>query len=97
MDVVLDFLIEVLLDNLINITLSVIPENKRNEKTERFLAVVIAVLTVLFLILFVVGICFLGETEGRSILGKIFISLTPLQLMLSGIVWTFKKIKETLR
>lgn len=35
MDVVFDFLIEVLLDNLINITLSVIPENKRNEKNRK--------------------------------------------------------------
>ncbi len=93
MDVVFDFLIETLIDNLVNITLSVIPENKHNGKLETVLSVIIVILTFLFLILFVVGICMLGETNGESVLGKVFILLMPVQIILSVIVYIIKKTK----
>ncbi|MBQ7116994.1 MAG: hypothetical protein IJN88_02150 [Clostridia bacterium] len=93
MDVAFDFLLEVLVDNLVNITLSVVPENKHSGKLETVLSIIIVILTFLFLILFVVGICMLRETDGESVLGKVFILLMPVQIILSVIVYIIKKMK----
>ncbi len=93
-DEIIDFLVEVLFDSLVDITISVIPENKHSEKLEKVLSVFIAILTFVFLILFIVGICMLGETDGESVLGKVFICLMPIQVVVSVILYIIKKVKN---
>lgn len=94
MELIFDFVVETIVDNLVNITLSVIPENKHSEKLERGLSISVVILTFLFLLLFVVGICMLGETNGESVWGRVFICLTPIQLLFSVILYTIKKLKK---
>ena len=93
-DEIFDFFVEVLFDSLVDITISVIPEKKQSEKLEKVLSVFIAVLTFVFLILFVIGICMLGETDGDSIWGKVFICLMPIQVVVSLVLYIVKKIKN---
>lgn len=93
-DVIIDFLVEVLFDSLVDITISVIPENKKCEKLEKVLSIFIAVLTFVFLILFVIGICMLGETDGKSAFGKVFICLLPVQIIVAVALYVVKKIKN---
>ncbi len=93
-DEIIDFLVEVLFDSLVDITISVIPENKHSEKLEKVFSVFIAILTFVFLILFIVGICMLGETDGESIWGKVFICLMPIQVVVSLVLYIIKKIKN---
>lgn len=94
---IFEFILEVIVDNIVDIGVSVVPENKYSEKLETRIMIVVAVLTVIFLGLFVVGICMIGESNGESILGKIFICLTPLQFVLSFVIYIVRRIKEKLK
>ncbi len=93
-DEIIDFLVEVLFDSLVDITVSVIPENKHSEKLEKVLSVFVVILTFVFLILFIVGICMIGETDGASVLGKVLICLLPAQVVTSVVLYIVKKLKE---
>ena len=94
MDLIFDFVVEIFADNLVDITLSVIPENKHNEKIERHICIFIFVITILFLILFVLGIGIITKTNSESIPGKIFICLTPIQLIASAVLYIIKKLTK---
>lgn len=96
-DEVFEFFIEFFVEGAVNIALSIIPENKHSKKTEKVFKFTAVFITILFLILFVVGVCMVGETGGRSILGKIFMCLTPLQFSVSLVLYIIKKIKEKVK
>lgn len=91
------FILEFVVESIVEIGVYVVPENKYSEKLESRLKIAVTVLTVIFFALFVVGICLIGETNGESILGKVFICFSPLQLVLSIAVYIVRKIKEKLK
>lgn len=92
-DLIFDFVVEALVDNLVDITLSVIPENKHSKKLERYISTFIVFITLLFFILFVIGVAMITKNKGENALGKVFICLMPIQLLFSISLHIIKKLK----
>ena len=93
-----EFIIEAVFEKLaefiVFLPLSLIPEEKYNDKTEKKIIFAIVLVSLLFMFLFVSGL-FMASTPGvRGTIGKLFMCFTPIQLLLSSVLYIIKKIKE---
>ena len=97
LEFIFDLGVEILFDSYLDIALSVIPQNKHNEKLEINLIIFFSCVTTLFLVLFCVGLYMTTKPDSPHLLTKIFLLLAPVQLALSVILYIVRKLVSIVR
>ncbi len=77
----MDFLMEFFVEFFVEAISELFPNKKLSKKAFVRQKRIAAVVTGVFILLLVIGICMVGETEGKSVLGKVFIALLPAEIL----------------
>lgn len=70
------------------------PNKKLSKKTFVWQKRTAAAVTAVFIILLIIGICMVGETDGKSVLGKVFIALLPTEISVLIILNIIRSIRK---
>lgn len=94
MEWIVDFFMDFVVDVLVEVISELFPNKKLSTKAFKWQKRIAAVVTVVFILLLVIGICMVGETEGKSVLGKVFIALLPAEILVLIILNIIRSIRK---
>ena len=92
LEFILELGAEILFDSIFDIVLSVIPKKKHSERLEQRMMILVSGITLLFLVLFCVGIYMSIKTEAPNVVSTVFLLLLPIQLALSTVIYVIRKL-----
>lgn len=99
MDDILEFIFEFIMEifgavveEIIN---SIIPEEKRNSKWIKFVAVIFSIISVAMILVLILGAAFLISDEGDKKLGRIFLGISVFWFAVTAICVIIKRKNKT--
>lgn len=97
LEIIFETVFEKLAEVIVFLPLTLIPGEKYSDKTEKKIIIVTVLVSLLFMFLFISGLFMASKSGIRGTIGKFFMCLTPLQFLLSLVLYIIKKIKEKLK
>lgn len=90
----LDVFLELFFEGFLSLSSAFFPNRPMSDRAQRILRVVVCLLAVLMLVLLIIGVVFLAASQGKSILGWIFVGMCSIYVLAAIVLKIIAEIRK---
>ena len=90
----LDVFLELFAEGFMSLSSAFFPNRSMSDRAQRILRVVVCLLAVLMLVLLIIGVVFLAASQGKSILGWIFVGMCNIYVLAAIVLKIIAEIRK---